>query len=135
MKQILTLTLSALVLLGSLWGVQAVAEEKPIQHRIVPDITDYAEARQVFAETTSEIKTKTKLDAGELHDIHMITYSLEKALAYFADNLEGDRQSSAAKIADVVELIHLGSENNRAAETKVYLDAYFELAQEFYQTL
>jgi len=34
-------------------------------------------------------------------------------------------------MTEVVELIHLGSENNRAAETKVYLEAYFKLASAF----
>lgn len=116
-------------------SLNAVSAEKPVKHRIVDDINSYDEAKKVFSETTSKIKSKTKLDAQELHEIHMITYSLEKAVAYFADNFEGAQQASAGKIAEVVELVHLGSENNRVEETKVYLAEYFKLADEFYQGL
>ncbi len=65
----------------------------------------------------------------------MITYSLEKAVAYFADNTQGEQQAAANKIAEVVELVHIGSENNRAAETKSYLEEYFTLANTFSSTL
>lgn len=109
--------------------------EKPIQHRIVPDITAFDEAKKVFAETTSQIKRKTLLDAQELHDIHMITYSLEKAIAYFAETFDGDAKSASEKLAEVVELIHLGSENNRKVETEIYMKEYFKLAEAFAEEL
>lgn len=109
----------------------AVASEEPVQHLIVDDITSYQEAKQVFADTTADIKTKTKFDATDLHDIHMITYSLEKAIAYFVDNMEGEQKAAAEKMAAVVELVHLSSENSRNIEIQVYLEDYFKRAEAF----
>lgn len=105
--------------------------EKPIQHRIVPDITSAAEAKSVFTDTTEQLLSKKTLDQSELHDIHMITYSLEKAVAYYVDTTQGDKQKAAQKMAEVVELIHLGSENNRKIETEIYLQEYSKLAEAF----
>ena len=85
----------------------------------------------MFANTTADIKTKTKFDAADLHDIHMITYSLEKAIAYFVDNMEGKKKAAAGKMAAVVELVHLSSENNRNIEIQVYLENYFKRAEAF----
>ena len=132
MKNLFSLLLSACLFLFTASNALA---EKPVQHLVLPDVETLAEAKQVFADTTAQIKTKTKLDAAELHDIHMITYSLEKAIAYFADNMTGEKQKAAQKMAQVVELVHLGSENNRQVETKIYLEEYFKLAQSFTASL
>ena len=67
----------------------------------------------------------------ELHEIHVITYSLEKAVAFFAENLSGARQETAQEMAVVVEEVHLSSENNRREETKAALDQYFALFESF----
>lgn len=120
-----------MVALSTFHGAIAIASEKPVQHLKVADITSYQEAKRVFTETTSQIKSKTKLNAEELHQIHMITYSLEKAIAYFGGNMKGEQQAAANKIAQVVELVHIGSENNRTEETKIYLEEYFQLAEKF----
>ena len=77
----------------------------------------------------------TNLDALELHEIHMITYSLEKAVAFFAENLSGPRQETAQKIAVIVEEIHLSSENNSKDDTKAALDQYFNLFKSFSKDL
>ncbi len=136
MKLTSTLFLTAALASATVFSTQTLAgDEKPVQHLKVADITNYAEAQSVFNETTAELKTKTDLNAKSMHEIHMITYSLEKAVAYFADNLKGEQQASAAHIAEVVELVHLGSENNRAEETAVYLEEYFKLADAFSKTL
>ncbi len=112
-----------------------VAAEQPVQHLVVDDITTYEEANSVFTNTTAEIQTKKNLDAEELHQIHMITYSLEKAVAYFVENTENEQQELANKMAEIVELIHLGSENNRKVETQIYLEEYFALADKFSDNL
>ena len=109
--------------------------ESAIKHIDLPDITSYEEAREVFNQTTSELREKNKLDATELQEVHMITYSLEKAVAYFSKNMEGDQQVSAKEIAKLVELVHVSAENNRASETKVYLLEYFELASTYLEGL
>lgn len=107
------------------------SEEKPIQHLILADVASMEDAKQIFIEKTSEIKSKKKLDELELQQIHVITYSLEKSVAYFAQNLKGDRQDLAKEIAIVVEDIHLDSENNHQDKTKEHLNKYFDLAEKF----
>lgn len=136
MKKLVPFVLSAILIsFSTLFTAAVFAAEKPVQHLKLEDITSYDEAKKVFFETTSQIKSKTKLDAAELHEIHMITYSLEKAIAYFVENMEAEQKVSAEKIAMVVELVHLGSENNRTEETKVYLEDYFSRAELFGKAL
>ena len=81
--------------------------------------------------TTEQLRAKTNLDALELHEIHMITYSLENAVAFFAENLSGARKVIAQEMAFVVEEIHLSSENNWKDATKAALDQYFALFESF----
>jgi len=63
----------------------------------------------------------------ELEQIHIITYSLEKSVYYFVENLEGEREDLAKKIAVAVEDIHVNAENNRQEKTKEHLNKYFNL--------
>ena len=128
MKYVLLILLS----ISSLsFNAQVLAEEKAVQHKVVADITEVDTAKSVFNSTTAELKTKQELNAAELHEIHMITYSLEKAVAYFVDTKQGQAQTDAEQRAGVVELVHSASENNRSTETRVYLDEYFKLADAF----
>jgi len=106
-------------------------DEKPIQHLKLEDIATESSAVEVMQSTTEQLRAKTTLDALELHEIHMITYSLEKAVAFFAENLSGPRQVTAQEMAVVVEEVHLSSENNRKDETKAALDQYFALFESF----
>ena len=121
----------ALIIFFLLTFSYASQAEKSIKHKVVEDIVTSEEAIQVFNETTAQLKTKTFLDEGELNDVHMITYSLEKAVAYFVENSSGDQRDDAEKMAELVELVHIASENNRKDETKVNLASYFSLASEF----
>ena len=107
------------------------SKEKPVQHLKVEDVTSMEEAENIFIEKTADIKSKKKLDHQELHQIHFITYYLEKSVAYYAENLKGEKQKLAKEIAVVVEDIHINSENNRPEETKKHLNKYFELAEKF----
>lgn len=123
------------ILLALTFAMPAAAtdseKEKPIQHLKVADVTSMADAERIFRESTAELEAKEKLDATELQQIHIITYSLEKSVAYFAEHLDGDRQALAEKIAVVVEEIHIHSENNRPEQTRAALDTYSELAKSF----
>ena len=110
-------------------------DEKPIQHLKLEDITPESSAVEVMQYTTEQLRTKTNLDALELHEIHMITYSLENAVAFFAGNLSGARQVTAQEMTSVVEEIHLSSENNRKEDTKAALDKYFALFESFTKDL
>ena len=105
--------------------------EKPIKHLKLEDIASESNAVEVMQSTTEQLRAKTNLDALELHEIHMITYSLEKAVAFFAENLSGARKVTAQEMAVVVEEVHLSSENNRKDETKKALDQYFALFESF----
>ena len=106
-------------------------DEKPIQHLNLEDIATESKALEVMKSTIEQLRIKTNLDALELHEIHIITYSLEKAIAFFTENLIGARQATAQEMAVVVEEIHLSSENNRKEDTKEALDQYFALFEFF----
>jgi hypothetical protein len=108
-----------------------VTKEEPIQHLKVPSVNSMAEAKKIFLEKTFEINSKQKLDEAELQQIHIVTYTLEKSVEYFAENLTDEKQELVKEIAVVVENIHLNSENNRKKDTKQQLIKYFELANKF----
>lgn len=105
-------------------------EEKPIQHFKAAEVTNLQEAKNIFFETTDSIKQKKLLDENELHEIHIITYSLEKSVAYFSEHLTDKGQPLAHEIAVVVEDIHINSENNRQEKTREHLNKYFLLVEE-----
>jgi len=124
-----------LAVLVGLHTLSSTASEEPVQHLELADITSIEQAKKVFFETTTQLKSKTKLDSAELNEVHIVTYSLEKAVAYFSENTVGERQAVAKIMAELVELIHIGSENNRATQTSVYLSEYFKLAEMFAKDL
>ena len=107
------------------------SKEEAVQHLKIADVISMKDAKKIFIEKTSEIKSKKKLDQVELQQIHIITYSLEKSVAYFVENLKGERQELAKKIAIVVEDIHISSENSRQEMTESHLNKYFDLAEKF----
>ena len=106
----------------------ASPDEKPTQHLKLANVTSMEDARKIFIDKTSEIKNYKKLDATELHQIHMITYTLEKSVAYFVENMKQEKQELAKKIAVIVEDIHINSENNRKNKIELHLARYFKLA-------
>jgi hypothetical protein len=77
------------------------------------------------------MRAKKPLNIENASQIHIITYTLEKSVAYFAENLKGEKQALAMKIAVVVEDIHIASESNRLEELQEHLDKYFDLVDEF----
>jgi len=116
---------------ASLLSIMSIAGEKPVQHKKVADITSMQDAKEVFLETTADIQSKKTLNATSAHEIHMITYSLEKSIAYFAETLTGNKKEIVDNMAVVVEEVHLASENNRFAELKKYLTTYNKLVDKF----
>ncbi|MGB0203953.1 MAG: DUF6746 family protein [Neptuniibacter sp.] len=105
-------------------------EEKPVQHFKAADVTSLPEAKNIFFETTNSIKQKKLLDENELHEIHIITYTLEKSVAYLSEHLTDKGKTLAEDIAVVVEDIHINSENNRQEKTRQHLNKYFLLVEE-----
>lgn len=131
-KFILVLTIIVMVAGCASTDLESTAEadKKPIQHLKVDDVSTMEEAERIFIDSTSKIREKTKLDVTELQEIHIITYTLEKSVAYLAQNLKGDRQDLAKEIAVIVEDIHLNSEDNLKEKTKMHLKNYMKLADE-----
>ena len=75
-------------------------DEKPIQHLKLEDIATESSAVEVMQSTTEQLRAKTNLDALELHEIHMITYSLEKAVAFFAEKDRDGEYAGLRRIGD-----------------------------------
>jgi hypothetical protein len=129
MKQLLLFVFTVLFSLSAL--AADVSKEKPTQHLQVADVNSMEEAKVIFLDKTVEIRNKKPLNLEAASQIHIITYTLEKSVAYFAENLEGEKQDQAKQIAVVVEDIHLASESNRLDDLQKYLDKYFDLADKF----
>ena len=129
MKQLALLVFTMLFSLS----VLAVDEsnEQPIQHLQIADVQSMEEAKEIFIDKTAEIRAKQPLTLENASQIHIITYTLEKSVAYFAENLKGEKQEQAKEIAVVVEDIHISSESNRLGELKENLNKYFSLVDEF----
>lgn len=106
-------------------------KEKPTQHLQIADVTSMEEAKEIFLDKTVEIRNKETLDLEAASQIHIITYTLEKSVAYFAENLEGKKQEQAKEIAVVVEDIHIASEGNKLADLQKHLDKYFDQVDKF----
>ncbi len=102
-----------------------------IKHLEVPDVTSAEDAKTIFLERTAEITGKEKLDTQELHEIHMATYHLETAVAYYAENSEGARKEAAEKLAVVVEEVHLSSEGFKPEEARKHIAEFARLAEAF----
>ena len=107
------------------------SKEKPTQHLQIADVQSMEEAKAIFIDKTAEIRSKQPLNLENASQIHIITYTLEKSVAYFAENLKGEKQEQAKEIAVVVEDVHITSESNRLEELKEHLNKYFGLVDEF----
>ena len=116
-------------------SIEYSEEEKPIQHLNLQDINNRERAVEVMESTTAQLKSKNNLNEEALSEIHYITYSLEKAVAYYVENSSGEQQTAAKEMATVVEEVHLHSENNRTEETRKAFDKYFELQEAFRKDL
>lgn len=134
---------ATLLAISLLMSTSALAEsladtattKKPIEHVKVADVTTLEDAKRILFEETLLLKQKQSLDTQALHDIHMITYRLEKSIAFFTEHLNGESQQLAKTLAEVVEEIHLDSENNRISETEQHLEKYHALTDTFVKHL
>ncbi len=129
MKQLALLVFSMLLSLSVLAADES--KEKPTQHLKIADVNSMEEAKEIFIDKTVEIRNKKTLNLEEVSQIHIITYTLEKSVAYFAENLKGEKQKLAKEIAVVVEDIHIASESNRLEKLKKHLNEYFDLVDKF----
>ena len=111
--------------------VSAESKVKPTQHLVIADVTSMEDAKAIFLEKTLEIRAKKNIGLKEASEIHIITYTLEKSVAYFSENLAGEKQSLAKQMAVVVEEIHISSESNNLGELQKHLKEYFDLSDKF----
>jgi hypothetical protein len=107
------------------------SNDKPTQHLQVADVKSMEEAKTIFIDKTAEIRAKTPLTLENASQIHIITYTLEKSVAYFAENLKGEKQELAKEIAVVVEDIHIASESSQLGELQDHINKYFDLTNQF----
>ena len=125
----------ALIVFSMLFSFSVLAadesKEKPTQHLQIADVTSMEQAKEIYLDKTVEIRSKETLDLEAASQIHIITYTLEKSVAYFAENLEGEKQEQAKEIAVVVEDIHIASESNKLSDLQKSLDKYFDLVDKF----
>ena len=129
MKQLALLIFSMLFSMSVLAADES--KEKPTQHIKVADVISMEQAKVIFIDKTAEIRNKKTLNIEEISQIHIITYTLEKSVAYFAVNLKGEKQELAKEIAVVVEDIHIASEGNKPEKLKKHLKEYFDLVDKF----
>jgi hypothetical protein len=129
MKQLVLLVVTMLFSLSVLAADES--REKPTHHLQIADVNSMEEAKEIFIDKTAEIRKKKKLNLEEASQIHIITYTLEKSVAYFAENLSGEKQEIAKQLAVVVEDIHIASESNRLEKLKIHLNEYFDLVDKF----
>ncbi|WP_339340182.1 DUF6746 family protein [uncultured Oceanicoccus sp.] len=120
-----------ILLVLSKWSLAGAAEgEQSIRHLKVDEIESIEVAIKKFYESTAAIKNKKLLNSSELHEIHVITYTLEKSIQFFINNLSGESQVLAENAAIIVENIHIASENNRRQSTVENMREYFQLADQ-----
>ena len=129
MKQLALLVFTTLFSFSVLAAGES--KDKPTQHLQLADVQSMQDAKAIFVDKTAEIRAKRPLSLENASQIHIITYTLEKSVAYFADNLKGEKQEQAKEIAVVVEDIHIASESNRLGELEEHLSKYFALVDEF----
>lgn len=120
-----------ILLVLSKWSLAGAGEgEQSIRHLKVDEIESIEVAIKKFYESTAAIKNKKLLNSSELHEIHVITYTLEKSIQFFINNLSGESQVLAENAAIIVENIHIASENNRRQSTVENMREYFQLADQ-----
>ena len=101
-----------------------------VRHLDLEEVTSLEVAEDIFVTDTDRLKAITELNPTTLHDIHFITYSLETAVAFFVNNSNGDELAFYEEMAEVVEEIHIASENGRKEEAREHLNRYFEMVEE-----
>ena len=95
-----------------------------VEHYEARSAATLEEAVAIFVEFSDALKTvleREPLEAADLEAVHEITYTLENAL----ERMRGD----LAELADIVEALHLASEDHDEAATREQGAAYLEIAR------
>jgi len=104
-----------------LLSLSAAAHDERPDHFSGKTVTTEAEARSYFSQYNQKLATLLalpELSPAQLLEIHEITYTLENALAKLP--------TEAAKVADLLESLHLASEYANAADAKKQGEQYLQ---------
>lgn len=101
-----------------LFMCQTTLADHPIKHLQVETPKSEAEALESFESNfhkVQEILSSPSLNTSDLDHIHIISYSLESAVAKL---IESKETSQLLHLADTVEGLHLNSERHQQEATK-----------------
>lgn len=104
-----------------LLSLSAAAHDERPDHFSGKTVTTEAEARSYFSQYNQKLATLLalpELSPAQLLEIHEITYTLENALAKLP--------AEAAKVAELLESLHLASEYANAADAKKQGEQYLQ---------
>jgi CHASE3 domain sensor protein len=114
----------ALLAAGLVLSLPLMAEDRPDHFKGKPANT-LKEAVANFSEYNRKLDTllkKKELAPQDLHDIHVLTYTLENALEKIRADL--------ADLADTLESVHLGSENADVDAVRQHGKHYLDTARQ-----
>ncbi len=113
--------LTAVAAFSVLLSLSVNAHDERPDHFNGKTVTTEAEARSYFNQYNQKLATLLalpELSPVQLLEIHEITYTLENALVKLP--------KEAAKVADLLESLHLASEYAHAADTKKQGEQYLQ---------
>jgi len=102
----------------------ALADERPDHYQGKPaDSVEQALANlDEYNAKLARILEQSQLSGADLADIHQLTYTLENALERL--------RKESAKMADILEALHLASERGDTEGAGVYGEAYLEKTEQ-----
>ncbi|MEE4249369.1 MAG: DUF6746 family protein [Alcanivoracaceae bacterium] len=115
---------SALLTASLLLSAAAFADDKPDHFKGEPSRT-LAEAMNNFSEYNRKLEAllaKDDLAPQDMHEIHVLTYTLENALQKIDDSVD--------ELEEMLEDVHKGSEHADPDKVKTQGKAYLELSGE-----
>jgi hypothetical protein len=124
MQKITSLLAIATLLAQFSFSALVQASERP-DHFKGQEISNATQARSYYQEYNNKLKVllaQTELNPAQLLEIHEITYTLENALTKLP--------AESAKLAEVLESLHLASEQANATAAKKFGAAYLQAVAE-----
>lgn len=112
---IIALSLSATTWADSDRPAHAKGEPADTLEQAVSNLSEYNDKLEAVLQ-------KDELSATDMHDIHMLTYTLENALQKI--------QADLAETAEVLEQVHIASETNKPEVVKTRGQVYLETTRQ-----
>lgn len=112
---IIALSLSATTWADSDRPAHAKGEPADTLEQAVSNLSEYNDKLEAVLQ-------KDELSATDMHDIHMLTYTLENALQKI--------QADLAETAEMLEQVHIASETNKPEVVKTRGQVYLETTRQ-----